>query len=107
MIIDLDICSVRKNLKGQWKSTGDPTEVALQVFAMKLGLPRSSLTREMLEAADEGSFFFSFSSLSLLWPSVLETLPGSPRLKDKIVSYRLVLPSPMFLTIVWRLSARR
>ena len=40
---------VRKNLKRQWKSTGDPTEVALQVFAMKLGLTRSSLTTEMLE----------------------------------------------------------
>jgi magnesium-transporting ATPase (P-type) len=31
-------------LKRQWKSTGDPTEVALQVFSMKLGLGRSSLT---------------------------------------------------------------
>ncbi|TFK19872.1 calcium-transporting ATPase 3 [Coprinopsis marcescibilis] len=48
-----NVATVRKNLKGQWKSTGDPTEVALQVFAMKLGLPRSSLTRDMLELADD------------------------------------------------------
>jgi P-type Na+/K+ transporter len=33
-------------LKGQWKSTGDPTEVALQVFAGKLGLGRPDLTGE-------------------------------------------------------------
>ncbi len=32
------------NLKGEWKSTGDPTEVALQVFATKLGLGQPSLT---------------------------------------------------------------
>ncbi|RXW14101.1 hypothetical protein EST38_g11756 [Candolleomyces aberdarensis] len=39
-----NVASVRKNLKGQWKSTGDPTEVALQVFSMKLGLGRAVLT---------------------------------------------------------------
>lgn len=33
-------------MKGQWKSTGDPTEVALQVFAGKLGLGRPDLTGE-------------------------------------------------------------
>jgi len=33
-------------MKGQWKSTGDPTEVALQVFGMKLGLGRSALTSD-------------------------------------------------------------
>ncbi|TFK34543.1 hypothetical protein BDQ12DRAFT_700370 [Crucibulum laeve] len=27
-----DVATIRKNLKGEWKSTGDPTEVALQVF---------------------------------------------------------------------------
>lgn len=55
------VATVRKNLKGQWKSTGDPTEVALQVFAMKLGLGRSKLTQDVLEqeatprpAMDEG-----------------------------------------------------
>lgn len=37
---------IRKNLKGEWKSTGDPTEVALQVFATKLGLGRPSLTSD-------------------------------------------------------------
>jgi magnesium-transporting ATPase (P-type) len=35
--------SVHKNLRGEWKSVGDPTEVALEVFAMKLGLGRASL----------------------------------------------------------------
>ena len=30
-------------MRGEWKSTGDPTEVALEVFATKLGLGRSSL----------------------------------------------------------------
>jgi len=36
-------------LKGEWKSTGDPTEVALQVFATKLGLGRASLTSDVFE----------------------------------------------------------
>lgn len=44
--------SVRRNLKGQWKSTGDPTEVALQVFAGKLGLGRPELTGEGPEAEE-------------------------------------------------------
>lgn len=40
----IDPCNrIHKNLKGEWKSTGDPTEVALQVFATKLGLGRPSL----------------------------------------------------------------
>ena len=33
-----------KNQEGRWRSTGDPTEVALQVFATKLGQPRAALT---------------------------------------------------------------
>ncbi|KAF8660097.1 hypothetical protein AX16_001655 [Volvariella volvacea WC 439] len=39
-----NVATIRRNLKGDWKSTGDPTEVALQVFAHKLGLGRPSLT---------------------------------------------------------------
>lgn len=35
---------MRKNLKGEWKATGDPTEVALQVFATKVGLGQPSLS---------------------------------------------------------------
>ncbi|KAJ8487856.1 hypothetical protein ONZ45_g14181 [Pleurotus djamor] len=38
-----NVATIHKNLKGEWKSTGDPTEVALQVFATKLGLGRPSL----------------------------------------------------------------
>ena len=37
---------IHKNLKGEWKSTGDPTEVALQVFASKVKLGRPSLTSD-------------------------------------------------------------
>ncbi|RXW25273.1 hypothetical protein EST38_g541 [Candolleomyces aberdarensis] len=47
-----NVATVRKNLKGQWKSTGDPTEVALQVFATKLGLGRPDLTGEGPEAEE-------------------------------------------------------
>ncbi|KAK0455617.1 uncharacterized protein EV420DRAFT_1552259 [Desarmillaria tabescens] len=39
-----NVSSIHMNLKGEWKSTGDPTEVALQVFATKLGLGQPSLT---------------------------------------------------------------
>lgn len=39
-----NIATIQKNLKGEWKSTGDPTEVALQVFATKLGYGQPSLT---------------------------------------------------------------
>ncbi|KIY72345.1 potassium/sodium eff [Cylindrobasidium torrendii FP15055 ss-10] len=39
-----NIATIHKNLKGEWKSTGDPTEVALQVFATKLGYGQPSLT---------------------------------------------------------------
>ncbi|TFK43621.1 sodium transport ATPase [Crucibulum laeve] len=48
-----NIATIRKNLKGQWKSTGDPTEVALQVFATKLKLGRPSLSSDVMEADDE------------------------------------------------------
>ncbi|KAF5379843.1 hypothetical protein D9615_005799 [Tricholomella constricta] len=44
-----NVATIRKNLKGEWKSTGDPTEVALQVFATKLGLGRPTLTSDALE----------------------------------------------------------
>ena len=36
--------SISKNQEGHWRSTGDPTEVALQVFATKLGKPRATLS---------------------------------------------------------------
>lgn len=42
--------SVRQNLKGEWKSSGDPTEVALQVFATKVGLGQPTLTASSLSA---------------------------------------------------------
>ncbi|KAG6882893.1 hypothetical protein C0992_010374 [Termitomyces sp. T32_za158] len=44
---------IHKNLKGEWKSTGDPTEVALQVFATKLGLGRPTLTADLSEEENE------------------------------------------------------
>jgi magnesium-transporting ATPase (P-type) len=36
--------SISKNQEGRWGSTGDPTEVALQVFATKLGKARATLS---------------------------------------------------------------
>ncbi|KAJ7102431.1 sodium transport ATPase [Mycena belliarum] len=48
-----NVATVHKNLRGEWKSTGDPTEVALQVFAMKLGLGRASLVAASSSPADE------------------------------------------------------
>ncbi|KAF4602743.1 hypothetical protein EYR40_005960 [Pleurotus pulmonarius] len=47
-----NVATIHKNLKGEWKSTGDPTEVALQVFATKLSLGRSTLTSDKLGPAD-------------------------------------------------------
>lgn len=44
-----NVATIQKNLKGEWKSTGDPTEVALQVFATKLGLGRPTLTLDSPE----------------------------------------------------------
>ncbi|KAG6861634.1 hypothetical protein C0995_014073 [Termitomyces sp. Mi166 len=44
-----NVAAIHKNLKGEWKSTGDPTEVALQVFATKLGLGRPTLTADSSE----------------------------------------------------------
>lgn len=43
IVFAYSLYSVHKNLRGEWKSTGDPTEVALQVFATKLGLDQPSL----------------------------------------------------------------
>ncbi|KAL0959255.1 hypothetical protein HGRIS_014526 [Hohenbuehelia grisea] len=43
-----NVATVHKNLKGEWKATGDPTEVALQVFATKLRLGRSTLSSDAL-----------------------------------------------------------
>jgi len=36
--------SISKNREGRWRSTGDPTEVALQVFATKFGMARATLS---------------------------------------------------------------
>ncbi|KAH6869376.1 hypothetical protein BKA70DRAFT_1358172 [Coprinopsis sp. MPI-PUGE-AT-0042] len=60
---------------GQWKSTGDPTEVALQVFAMKLGLGRSKLTKDALE-----------QEATNLQPAMGEAIP-SPDEKEKEVRF--------------------
>ncbi|KAF9525725.1 calcium-transporting ATPase 3 [Crepidotus variabilis] len=50
-----NVATVHKNLKGEWKSTGDPTEVALQVFARKLNLGRSTLSGDSLGLEKERS----------------------------------------------------
>ncbi|KAJ8468494.1 hypothetical protein ONZ45_g17219 [Pleurotus djamor] len=38
-----NVASIHQDAKGTWKAIGDPTEVALQVFATKLGLGKPSL----------------------------------------------------------------
>ena len=44
-LVDLTrVYSISKNQEGRWRSTGDPTEVALQVFATKLGKARAALS---------------------------------------------------------------
>ncbi|TFL01470.1 sodium transport ATPase [Pterulicium gracile] len=43
-----NIANIHKNLKGEWKASGDPTEVALQVFATKLGYGQPSLSASAL-----------------------------------------------------------
>jgi P-type Na+/K+ transporter len=45
-------CSLFKSKEGKWASTGDPTEVALQVFVSKLGHGRSSLTATEAEGGE-------------------------------------------------------
>ncbi|KXN83707.1 Calcium-transporting ATPase 3 [Leucoagaricus sp. SymC.cos] len=47
-----NIATIRKNLKGERKSTGDPTEVPLQVFATKLKLGRPSPSKDAAEPED-------------------------------------------------------
>ncbi|EDO16673.1 hypothetical protein Kpol_1052p20 [Vanderwaltozyma polyspora DSM 70294] len=37
----------------EWKAHGDPTEIAIQVFAAKMDLPRSKLTGEVFGAQDK------------------------------------------------------
>ncbi|TFK97589.1 calcium-transporting ATPase 3 [Pterulicium gracile] len=39
-----NVATIRKTPEGEWKSGGDPTEVALQVFATKLGLGQPTLS---------------------------------------------------------------
>ncbi|KAJ7148450.1 hypothetical protein C8R43DRAFT_925709 [Mycena crocata] len=45
-----NVATIQQNESGTWVSTGDPTEVALQVFATKLGMGRSTLTPDEDEA---------------------------------------------------------
>lgn len=47
-----NLATIRKNLKGEWKPTGDPTEAALQIFATKLKLGRPSLSKDAVELDD-------------------------------------------------------
>jgi Na+-exporting ATPase len=44
-----NVATISKNKEGVWKSTGDPTEVALQVLAHKLQLGRPKLARVQSE----------------------------------------------------------
>ncbi len=46
-----NVATIQQNDAGVWVSTGDPTEVALQVFATKLGMGRPTLTPDEDEAA--------------------------------------------------------
>ncbi|QRV93294.1 potassium/sodium efflux P-type ATPase [Ceratobasidium sp. AG-Ba] len=48
-----NVATISQNKEGIWKSTGDPTEVALQVLAHKLQLGRPTLARVQTED-DEG-----------------------------------------------------
>jgi magnesium-transporting ATPase (P-type) len=45
-----NVATIQQNEAGTWVSTGDPTEVALQVFATKLGMGRPTLTPDEDEA---------------------------------------------------------
>ncbi|KAJ7182704.1 sodium transport ATPase [Mycena crocata] len=47
-----NVATVNKNREEKWVSTGDPTEVALQVFASKLGHGRSTLTSTNVDSDD-------------------------------------------------------
>jgi magnesium-transporting ATPase (P-type) len=49
------LISIHQDPKGEWTSTGDPTEVALQVFAMKLGMNRISLASNTPDDASDMS----------------------------------------------------
>ncbi|KAF8756550.1 cation transport ATPase (P-type) family [Rhizoctonia solani] len=48
-----NVATISQNKEGVWKSTGDPTEVALQVLAHKLQLGRPKLARVQSEEEDE------------------------------------------------------
>ncbi|CAE7224993.1 unnamed protein product [Rhizoctonia solani] len=48
-----NVATVSQNKEGVWKSTGDPTEVALQVLAHKLQLGRPKLARVHSEEDEE------------------------------------------------------
>lgn len=48
-----NMATISQNKNGVWKSTGDPTEVALQVLAHKMSLGRPSLARMQSETDDE------------------------------------------------------
>ncbi|KAH9482925.1 Calcium-transporting ATPase 3 [Psilocybe cubensis] len=52
-----NVATIHKNLKGEWKSTGDPTEVALQVFATKLKLGRPGLVTGLTEPKEKVTRF--------------------------------------------------
>ncbi|KAI0345134.1 sodium transport ATPase [Trametopsis cervina] len=49
-----NVATLHKNKEGKWVSTGDPTEVALQVFASKLDCGRSTLTSTEAESEKSG-----------------------------------------------------
>jgi hypothetical protein len=63
-------------LKGEWKSTGDPTEVALQVFATKLRLGRARLASDVFEPDEKrGRLLWVKSSRRRKSTSKTENLP--------------------------------
>jgi len=70
--------SIHQTTDGIWKGEGDPTEIALQVYAQKLDLGRNSLVRKSVFASDKDDASISSGSTDSLPTAVSKVPGGSP-----------------------------
>lgn len=73
----------------EWRASGDPTEIALQVLALRMGIPRSILTDgvDKSEESDCPSVVKSFESMGAKYSPVTE-FPFDSNIKRMSTIYR-------------------
>lgn len=90
-----NVADVYQDDKKQWIARGDPTEVALQVFALKMDMNRDLLTRDRYTLEQEHPFDSATKRMTMVYSSNIDTeavvlfMKGAPeRVLDCCTTYK-------------------